>query len=537
MPRADNGASVAGTPAVLNLLQSQRHVHLHTLRVSVGEILHVGALIQGYYGSTSPASAPGAAIVVDDIDDGFNQICALAAHITGEQAGRVSSYISSFSRVTIMRGSKPPSVCRDKTAYNTALNAATCALWTVLSRICQSMSGARVIWHSHADPTFLAHILQTTKKPAIDAITVFDALSFLQNAIRLPQPIERKYGFPSPWPIILNKTKSHNISLVFASSGSMRTQLNAYGSPLILGVRNHFPVLLPESIWKCALGEAMDSLLVGVFRLLAGGDLSASSPKRTGSTVVAEVKRRLNARLGRGWAKSCVNDRSYTQQAIVATVQGALPGSLCSPDPVLRLDPNAPFPTLAALTQMIVSPSPSSSASAISRLAMGPHAAPFTNASSANNGPTSACQWAVRAVIAPRNPPLPPNTPSESVIVQIVPNGSNVHVLTSAQPQSIQNAVSGRWAGYVGSMQRRERQYPASSGGGSNGFGVSKETARVWCAVVPGIAAVAVEEWGRKVVGKLRGAEKAKFEREVGVLLQAARECSFTKRCQRVLKG
>lgn len=82
---------------------------------------------------------------------------------------------------------------------------------------------------------------------------------------------------------------------------------------------------LPEAVWKPVFGQVMDQLLVAAFRLLAGGDLTQASPKRVGQTVVAEVKRRLNAQVAKGWAKLCIDPRSYGEVEIMRTVKGALP--------------------------------------------------------------------------------------------------------------------------------------------------------------------------------------------------------------------
>lgn len=555
MPGADHGASLSTTTAVLNLLHSPHHLHLFSLRASVDEILHVGALIHAHYSqsSTSPRPLP-AIIVVDDIADGFSKICALATQVSGERPSNITSSIRAFSRMTIVRGSKPPSACASRTAYNTALNAAMSSITMTLTHFSKVHPNARVIWHSHADPTLLLQILSTTREPPLDAITIFDALLFPANSITLAHPNPNR-GISNPWPQLFTATSrlrnGRGVPLVFASSSAMRSELHRYSIHYLIGLRDRFPAILPESVWKPAVGRVMDQLLVGVFRLYAGGDLGAHSPKRTGSAVVREIKRRLDCAVARGWAAACVEPLSYHESAIKATVKGALPARFAPLPPygqpywdfyltgdTRRTKPNDPLPTFAALTQMIAYPLPAASASALSRLALGRHAAPLTSAPSSSRparGPGNL--WAVRTTICPRPAPLPPNTPAESVALQIVASGSNAHVLTTPQPEAVQNATGAQWAQYVSGMQNRERTFAARSGGGSGGFGVSVETARAWCHVVPGLVATVVEEWSRTVAPRLDRRERERLEREVRGLVRAAREGSFTQRCQRVLRG
>ncbi|KAB2571365.1 hypothetical protein DBV05_g9961 [Lasiodiplodia theobromae] len=110
-----------------------------------------------------------------------------------------------------------------------------------------------------------------------------------------------------------------------SSNCSTRVHLQAYSTQHLAGIPDLFPMLLPEAVWKPVFGQALDQLLVAAFRLLAGGDLTAASPKRVGKTVVEEVKRRLNAQLAKSWAKLCIDPGSYGEAEIMRAVTGALP--------------------------------------------------------------------------------------------------------------------------------------------------------------------------------------------------------------------
>lgn len=330
MPAADNGASISSTKAVLSLLNSTKHLHLFSLRVSIDEILHVGALIQGYYQRPTVIAA---VIIIDDADDGFAKITRLAAHITGEKPSDdpyTNSAISSFSRVVLVRGHKPPRLCNSAHVYNQHLNSAAKNVLSTLTRLSQKFSVQRIIWHANHDPTLLLQILQLTNNPPIDAVTVFEALKLEPQAITLQHPApDYSNALTKPWSRLMAATKklrnNKGVPLVFLSSSSLRTDLDRYSVQQLVGMRDFFPTLLPESIWKPIIGTILDQLLVGAMRLFAGGDLTSRSPYRSPAQIVAELKRRLPAPTARGWANLCLSERSYTADAIRHTIRAALP--------------------------------------------------------------------------------------------------------------------------------------------------------------------------------------------------------------------
>lgn len=343
MPAADNGASLSTSPAVLGLLSSRQHIHIYSVRLSIDELLHLGSLIHSYYRrpSNNASRGPGAVIIVDDVADAFSKVTALAAHVTNERPASTSNAIYSFTRIAIVRGPKPPNFCANAAAYKSSLGAAASALRATLERFLQLFSTNRAIWHSHQDPSLLLHIINTSPNgsPPIDAISIFSALLFTGSssssngtktpgAVTLADP-RAGYGLPNLWPLLMTAvTRAHGgrgIPVVLYSNCSMRVHLQAYSTQHLAGVPDLFPVLLPETVWKPVFGQVLDQLLVAAFRLLAGGDLTAASPKRVGQTVVAEVKRRLNAQVAKGWAKLCIDPRSYGEAEIMRTVKGALP--------------------------------------------------------------------------------------------------------------------------------------------------------------------------------------------------------------------
>lgn len=342
MPAADNGACLSTSPAVLGLLSSRQHIHIYSVRLSIDELLHLGSLIHSYYRrpSNNVSRGPGAVIIVDDVSDAFSKLTALTAHVTNERPANTSNAIYCFSRIAIVRGPKPPNFCANVAAYKTSLGAAASALRATLERFSQLFSTNRAVWHSHQDPSLLLHIINTSPNgsPPIDAVSVFSALLFTASstsngtttpgAITLADP-RVGYGLPNVWPLLMTAaTRAHGgqgIPVVFYSNCSMRVHLHAYSTQNLAGIADLFPALLPEAVWKPVFGQVMDQLLVAAFRLLAGGDLTATSPKRVGQTVVSEVKRRLNAELAKGWAKLCIDPRSYGEAEIMRTVKGALP--------------------------------------------------------------------------------------------------------------------------------------------------------------------------------------------------------------------
>ncbi|KAF4535124.1 uncharacterized protein LTHEOB_12813 [Lasiodiplodia theobromae] len=569
MPAVDNGASLSTSPAVLSLLSSRRHIHIYGARITIDELLHLGSLIHSYYHRppNGVSRGPGAVIVVDDVADAFSKVTALAAHVTNERPANTSNAIYCFSRIAIVRGPKPPNFCTNAAAYNNSLGAAASALRKTLEHFAQLFSTNRAIWHSHQDPSLLLHMINTSPNgsPPIDAVSVFSALLFTgastsngtktPGAITLADP-RSGYGLSNVWSLLITATtRAHNgrgIPIVFYSNCSMRVYLQAYSTQHLAGIPDLFPVMLPEAVWKPVFGQVMDQLLVAAFRLLAGGDLTAASPKRVGKTVVDEVKRRLNAQVAKGWAKLCIDPRSYGEAEIMRTVRGALPNGGA---------PNTPLFTLEALKTTIRKPTPMSPATALSRPAIGPHSA------------SSPSLWAIRASIAPRSAPLPANTPASSMALTIARSGtthilctppsatrtsssatsnglllatSNTTIPTSGDdhrhPRAVQQDVGTRWAGYVSAVRHRTTSTNSSGFKATgNGFGVSVQTARVWMAVVPGVFAAAVEQWGRAVVGRMPAGEQAaaarRLEEEVKAVLKEAREGKVTEMCRGVLGG
>ncbi|KAK0658971.1 hypothetical protein DIS24_g4343 [Lasiodiplodia hormozganensis] len=566
MPAADNGASLSTSPAVLSLLSSRRHIHIYGARITIDELLHLGSLIHSYYHRppNGASRGPGAVIIVDDVADAFSKVTALAAHVTNERPANTSNAIYCFSRIAIVRGPKPPNFCTNAAAYNSSLGAAASALRKTLEHFAQLFSTNRAIWHSHHDPSLLLHMINTSPNgsPPIDAVSVFSALLFTgastSNGIKTPGAItladpRSGYGLSNVWPLLVTATtRAHNgkgIPVIFYSNCSMRVHLQAYSTQHLAGIPDLFPVMLPEAVWKPVFGQVMDQLLVAAFRLLAGGDLTAASPKRVGKTVVDEVKRRLNAQVAKGWAKLCIDPRSYGEAEIMRTVRGALPNGGA---------PNNPLFTLEALKTTIRKPTPMSPATALSRPAIGPHSGTSSSSS----------LWAIRASIAPRSGT---GTPASSMALTITSRGplhvlctppsatrsantttngllattTNTTIPTSGDdhrhPRAVQQDVGSRWAGYVSAVRHRTTAATNSSGfkATGNGFGISVQTARVWMAVVPGVFAAAVEQWGKTVVGRMAaGAEQARrLEEEVKAVLKEARQGKVTEMCRGVLGG
>lgn len=76
MPAADNGACLDSSPAVLGLLSSRQHIHIHGVRITIDEFLHLGNLNHSYYRRLPNGSSrgPEAVIVVDDVADAFSKV-------------------------------------------------------------------------------------------------------------------------------------------------------------------------------------------------------------------------------------------------------------------------------------------------------------------------------------------------------------------------------------------------------------------------------------------------------------------------------
>lgn len=189
-------------------------------------------------------------------------------------------------------------------------------------------------------------------------------------------------------------------------------------------------------------------------------------------------------------------------------------------------------------------------ATALSRPAPGPHSA------------SSSSLWAIRATVAPRSSS---GTPASSIALTITSRGpthvlftppsatrsantttTNTAIPTSGDdhrhPRAVQQDVGSRWAGYVNYINHRTNA--ANSSGfraTGNGFGISVQTARIWMAVVPGVFAGALEQWGRTVVGRMMPAgEQAaarRLEEEVKAVLKEARRGKVTEMCRGVLGG
>ncbi|GME32173.1 hypothetical protein GTA08_BOTSDO08209 [Neofusicoccum parvum] len=508
MPGADNGASLSSSTAILNLINSRRHLHIYTLRISIDEILHIGTLIQDYYLPRDRRPGRGAVIIVDDADDGFAKITALAAHITGERASADPSSnasVSSFSRIVILRGHKPPNLCANEADYTARLRAVGNTFRSTMIRLSQKFALHRIIWHAHQDPTLILHILQTTTAPPIDAITIFSALR-LDSTITLPHPTPG-HPLPNPWPLLLTATSRLPTPLIFASPPALHPTLHHYTTALLTGLPHHLPSLLPRPAWTPSLGALLDHLLASAFRLLAGGDCGPRSPRRPAPAVVTELRRRLPAAVARPWARVCVDPRSYGERAVRDAVRAALPGGV-----------GGGLPAMAAA---VANPAPPAPVAALERLAVGP------------GGVEGGALWAVRVQVAPRGGV---GVPRGAVEVRVVPRGGNVFLLAGRDAGALQTRVGARWAAYVAEVARREEAFPRD-GRADGEFGVAVDVARAWVTVVPGVVAEAMEEWERAVRGGLGGAERRMVEREVRALVREAREGAFTRVCEAVLRG
>ncbi|OJD36433.1 uncharacterized protein BKCO1_1100059 [Diplodia corticola] len=581
MPQADGGASLASSPHVLRRLTSRRYIHVYTVRLTTDELLHLGALIHSVYQRVPGGSrGPGAIIVVDNALDAFEKVSALAAHITNERAADTiytDDFTSCFSRVAVVRGPTPPHLCENVASYNASIKSSATAVRKIFLRFRQLFRTGRAIWHSHEDPSLLVDIIKTSANgsPPIDAISVFNAILFTgstsasssnQGTITCADPRSGHNGLPNIWPHFLMAVHGANnergIPVTFYSSCSMRVKLHAYTINDVTGIQDLFPALLPESTWKPILGHAMDKLLLAVFRLLAGGDLSRATPTRTGAAVVRGVRRRLaSAQLAdQPWTKLCVDPRSYTQAAIMATVRGALPPG--HPNNSQTTTTTNPLPILAAIESTIRNPTPRDPATALARLALNPYI----------DDPASTLPslWAVRAALRFRGTDA--NNLSSTIALRVASSGAT-HIITTppppsnnnnsatttnpSHPRTIQLAIGQRWASYIHALHHRATTSSSSSSSSPHGYGVSAATARTWMAAVPGVIAGAVEEWGAGVVERMRqqgvegvsddeagrariraeAAAAAMLERGVRSVGVAARETEFTGVCEGVLGG
>ncbi|KKY23790.1 hypothetical protein UCDDS831_g02821 [Diplodia seriata] len=180
----DNRASLSSSVEVLELLRSEKHIHVYGVRLTADEFLHLGALIHSIYERVRNVSrGPGVIIIVDDIADSFAKVTALASHITGERPtdSRYSNKnVSAFSRVAIVRGPKPAYICPSTAEYRASLKAAASAAKGIFFIFTQHFAVDSAIWHSHNDPSLVLYIINTFPygSPPIAAISVFNALLF-----------------------------------------------------------------------------------------------------------------------------------------------------------------------------------------------------------------------------------------------------------------------------------------------------------------------------------------------------------------------
>ncbi|KAL0262707.1 hypothetical protein SLS55_001678 [Diplodia seriata] len=583
----DNRASMSSLVEVLELLRSEKHIHVYGVRLSADEFLHLGALIHSIYERVHNVSrGPGVIIIVDDIVDSFAKVTALASHITGERPSdsRYSNEnVSAFSRVAIVRGLKPAYICPSTAEYRASLKAAASAAKGIFFIFTQHFAVNSAIWHSHNDPSLVLYIIDTFPhgSPPIAAISVFNALLFTspssttnnnsanRGAITLADP-RGNDTLPNIWPSLIKATeRAHGgtgIPLAFFSPCSLRIQLHHQDIRTLSGLPSHLPALLPETTWAPSLFRTLDSLITTTFRLLAGGDSDGStspagSPPRL--AVADLVQRRLAATTGSPnppWARRCLDPRSYGESDILAAVRGAL---VLPPTPLpypasSDNDSNAVAlpPTLAALRAAMTNPAPSAPASALARLAVGR----WTDVDE-----ESGSLWAMRATLASRSGG-DAGAPADSVTFRAAARGS-VYVVTAPptmmfddgevadvyrHPRAVLDGVGERWEGYVDGVEggRRGRVQDVEGGGGGvdggngavagDGFGVGRETAEAWMAVVVrGVVVGAVEEWGGVVAGRLAAAGEEGRKREVEgwvrAVVEAARGSRFAEDCGRAL--
>ncbi|KAL1641419.1 hypothetical protein SLS58_006121 [Diplodia intermedia] len=529
LPYTDNGASLSSSREVLDLLRSDQHIHVHGARLSADEYLHLGTLIYASYERVRNLSrGPGIIIIVDDIADSFASVTALASHITRERPtdSRYSNAnVSAFSRVAVVRGPKPAYICPTAAEYRASLKAAASAAKATFFIFTQLFAVNSAIWHSHNDPSLVLYIINTFPcgSPPIAAISVFNALLFTspssttnsnnnRGAITLADP-RGNDTLPPIWPPLINATeRAHGgagIPLAFFSSCSLRVPLHRHDIRNLSSLPSHLPALLPESAWKPPLGAMLDDLVIAAFRLLAGGGGGDSTP--VGAAIAEHVQRRLHAAAGLiagrpqwWWARRCLDPRSYGDADVLAALHGAL---VLAPDDD---ESNLP-PTLAALHAAVTNPSPSAPATALARLAVGRYA-------DADNvvDDEDESLWAIRATLVPRSSGDVDAAPADSVTLRATAAGSRstVHVITTPptmtfddgeladayrHPRAVLDAVCERWERYVGGLEleRGRRALVRFEGGGGSGgggtsngtvtrdgFGVGRETAEAWMAVV-----------------------------------------------------